>query len=198
VTGVAALTWSLETSLPDWLEVPAHLPDPEQWRSDVALVFEALEDVDSQLTERAVADGGPLRIAESIDSLLEVSQALPDDRQLIAALTIPGRWPLPVIVAVSTTGDEPQDLLQAAGASRGSAVELPIVDYLPESLGNGIRVTRFDLDDEGGIWATVSCARRADDVDTLLTWRTADLELVPLFSPYLEKLLSNVRIGGLS
>ena len=193
---VTAVTWSLELSLPDWLEVPTAPSDSEGWRRDVGRVFEFLEDIDSQLGTAVAAGGTPLQIEEAIDLLLEFSHALADDRQLVAGLTIPGRWPLPVIVSVSATGDDPGDLLEAAGATGGQAVELPTVEYLPDSLGDGIRVTRFDLDDDGNLWATVSCARRGGGADTVLTWRTMDLDLVPLFSADLEDLLGCVRIGG--
>jgi len=193
---VTVLSWSLESSLPDWLEVPSTPFDSESWRRDVTLVFELLDDVDSQLAERAVATDAPLQIAAAIDSLLEFSKSLPDDHHLVAALTVPGRWPLPVVMSVSATGDDPQDLLRAAGAQGGQAIELPIVDYLPDHLGDGIRVTRFDLGDDGAVWATVSCARRGDGVDTVLTWRTTELDLVPLFSADLEVLLGSVRLGG--
>jgi hypothetical protein len=196
MSAIAPATWSLDVGIPDWLEVPKAPFDAPSWRADVALVLELLEFVDSQLGETPVAAGSPLEASSGIDSLLEFSASLPHDHHVVAGLTIPGRWPLPVIVVVSAIGDEPQDLLEAAGARGGEPIELPVVDYLPDHLGDGIRVTRFDLDDGGAVWATVTCARRMDDTDTVLTWRTLDLELVPLFSSDLELLLAGVRIGG--
>jgi hypothetical protein len=196
MSATAPATWSLDSGIPDWLEVPKTPFDASAWRDDVTLVFELLESVDSQLGGTTVAPGSPLAASTAIDTLLEFSAALPNDHHLVAGLTIPCRWPLPVVVVVSATGDEPQDLLEAAGAWGGAPIEPPVVDYLPDHLGDGIRVTRFDLDDGGALWATVGCARRMHGVDTVLTWRTVDLELVPLFSSDLELLLAGVRIGG--
>jgi hypothetical protein len=59
-------------------------------------------------------------------------------------------------------------------------------------------VTRFDLGDDGAVWATVSCARRGDGIDTLVTWRTVELDLVPLFSRDLERLIGRVRVGAMA
>jgi hypothetical protein len=193
-----SLTWSLESGLPDWLEVPTTPVRPETWRRDVTLVLELLEDVDAQLAEVAVPVEAPFQVEAAIDSLLEFSDSLPEDQHLVAGLTVPGRWPLPVVVTVSATGDDPQDLLWAAGAKGGEAIEQPTVEYLPDHLGDGIRVTRFDLGDDGALWATVSCARRGDGVDTVLTWRTTELDVVPLFSLDLERLIGCVRIGAMA
>jgi len=189
--------WYLDIEPPEWMTVPRAPADVAGWRADAAAVFEVIADVERQLVEaeELPPHDGELDIDDAIDTLLEFSAALPEELVLVAGLGLPGRWPLPVIVSVTATGEHPDDLLEAAGARGGLPVDLPTVDYLPEHLGDGIRVTRFDLDDDGGIWATVSCARRADATDTVLTWRTSQLELVPMFSPLIEGLLAHVRIG---
>ena len=207
MSAVAGSTWELDISLPQWLEVPAGDVgtgvgtrvdtgvDIEQWRADVAAVFTLLEEVDSQLGDDAPQNGLALDIPRAIDGLLEFSATLPDGHHIVAGLALPGRWPLPVVIAVTPT-DESYDLLAAAGARGGSPIEAPTVDYLPEELGDGVRVTRLDLDDDGAVWATVGCARRAAGLDTVLTWRTTELDLVPSFSPYLESLVGSVRVGS--
>lgn len=189
--------WYLDIEPPEWMTVPHAPADVAGWRADAAAVFALLAEVEQQLVdadELAPLDG-ELDIDDAIDTLLEFSAALPDELVLVAGLGVPGRWPLPVIVSVTATGDNPDDLLEAAGARGGLPVDLPTVDYLPDELGDGIRVTRFDLDDDGAVWATVACARRSGGTDTVLTWRTSQLELVPVFSPLVEELLAHVRIG---
>lgn len=191
-------SWSLDVALPNWISIPpAHLATAK-WRRDLVTVLDFITSVDRQLADdpECITPGPPVDITAALDTLLDFSDALPPGHRLVAGLGIPGRWPLPVIVSVSEPDEAPTDLLDAAGARGGLPVELPLVDYLPEELGDGIRVTRFDLDDNAAIWATVSCARRTGETDTLLTWRTMDLELVPLFSPHLEVLLGSVRVGS--
>lgn len=189
--------WTLDVELPDWLHIPAAPLDAAGWRSDVTQIFAAIAEVDAGLVGTAGAPpaGGPLDVPSALDTLLEFSAALPAGQRLVACLGIAGRWPLPVIVRVWESAGSDDDLLDAAGARGGMPVDQPSVEYLPEELGDGIRVTRFDLDDEGAVWASVSCARRADGVDSVVHWRTTELELVPLFSPRLEKLIGWIGIG---
>jgi len=196
MTNTAERVWSLDIGFPDWLSIPRGARDIDWWRPAVTLAFETLSEADHQLRDPLSESGTVIGVDEAIDTLLDFAESLPADQRLVAALGLPDRWPLPVVVAVTAVEDEPQDLLAAAGARGGRPIELPLVDYLPDELGDGIRVTRFDLDDEGAVWATVCCARRADDVDTILTWRTNKLDLVPRFSPVLESLLGAVRIGS--
>ena len=188
--------WSLDIGLPDWLSIPSQVREIDWWRPAVALVFETLSEPDLQLRDPDSTPGTLTGVDAAIDTLLEFSESLPEDYRLVAFLGLQDAWPLPVVVTVTAAGDDPQDLLAAAGARGGQPIELPIVDYLPDELGDGIRVTRFDLDESGAVWATVTCARREDDVDTILTWRTNRLDLVPRFSPVLESLLGAVRVGS--
>jgi len=194
---VVDTSWMLDAAPPEWLRIPwlGADVDLDKWREDAALIFRLLEDVDRQVVEPGTAPRAGLDIDDAIATLLAFSSGLPDGHDLVAGLSVPGRWPLPVIVSVTASGAD-EDLLSAAGARGGHAIEAPVVEYLPEELGDGIRVTRFDLDDDGTVWASVCCARRAAGLDTVLTWRTSELDLVPLFSPLLESLLAAVRTGG--
>lgn len=189
-------TWSLDVGLPEWLAVPAGLADEAAWRADVTEVFAAMAEVDASL---AGVDGAPLPgpgldVSSALDTLLAFAAALSPDQRLVAGLGIAGRWPLPVVVSVwASAGDD--DLLDAAGARGGTPIEPPTVEYLPDELGDGIRVTRFDLADDGAVWAGVSCARRDSGADCVVAWRTTELELIPLFSPQLESLLGCIAVG---
>lgn len=189
---ITAITWSLDIEPLEWIVVPSAPADVDGWRADVATVFELLSAADEEMADELPLSGGALDIEYALDTLLEFSAALGDDLMLVAGLGLAGDWPLPVIVDVSATASDPGDLLDAAGARGGLPVAAPTVDDVAE--GDGIRVTRLDLDDEGAVWAQVSCARRGDGVDVVLTWRTSRLELVPRFSPLLEELLALVTI----
>lgn len=196
-------TWSLELELPTWMAVPAAPSDELQWRADATRLFILLGEMDEAmpadlrvLSERRGFDADSRKNA--LDALLETAAALPEGQRLVAGLSVADRWPIPVVVRVNLTDDELEDLLEGAGARGGSPIEAPTVDYLPEELGDGITVTRFDLDDSGALWASVGCARRRDGVDTVLTWRTSDLALVPVFQPMLTSLLASVVVEGAS
>ena len=192
-----SVQWSLLAGLPDWLLLPVDTNDRAQWRLDAGRALAAIADIDEELRSDpdCLRPGAPLDIDDAIASLLDFAAALPQGQRLVAGLTIPGRWPLPVIVDVRPTGDDPQDLLAAAGARGGFESTQVIGRDLREETGTGIRVTRFDLDDDGALRSTVRCARRQDGSDTVLTWSTVDLELVTPFIPHLDRLLGLVRIG---
>lgn len=196
-----APTWTLDVELPDWLAIPTLPFAEESWREDVTVILEAIDEIDAGLagTEGAPTPGEPLDLPAVLDTLLAFAASLPADQRLVAGLGIAGRWPLPVVVRVWASAGSDDDLLDAAGARGGMPIEPPTVEYLPDELGDGIRVTRFDLDDDGGVWASVSCARRTagpngTSIDTVLTWRTTELDLIPLFFPQLEGLLESVII----
>jgi hypothetical protein len=190
MSNVKATTWSLDTEPFDWITVPAAPTDVDEWRADVTTIFELLSEADAELADDLPFSDGTLDIELALDTLLEFSAALGDDLLLVACLGLAGNWPLPVIVDVSAA--DSGDLLDVAGARGGLPVSAPTVDDVAE--GDGIRVTRLDLDDDGAVWAQVSCARRRDGVDVVLTWRTSHLELVPRFAPLLEQLLARVII----
>lgn len=197
----AEQVWWLDVAAPDWLDVPVAPCDAAQWRGDVTEILALLESVDTQLEgeEGVLAPRGPLDLGATLDGLVEFAAALAPGQRLVLGLAVPGRWPLPVVVEVSLIGDDPEDLMVVAGARGGLPIETPIVESLAEEFGDGIRVTRFDLDDDAALWVTVTCAQRratgGGEIDSVLTWRTTDLELVPLFSEHLETLYRGIRIG---
>jgi hypothetical protein len=189
-TGV--ITWSLDIEPHEWITVPTSGFDLVQWRADVTTVFELLSEAEEKIADGPPLDLGTRDIESTLDTLLDFSASLAGGGTLVAGLGLVGHWPLPVVVDVSATATDPGHLLDAAGARGGLPVNPPAVDDVAG--GDGIRVTRLDLDDDGAIWAQVSCARRADGADVMLTWRTPHLELVARFSPLLEELLAHVII----
>jgi len=191
VSNAQAVAWSLDVEPRQWIAIPAPSSGSNQWRSDTGDLFRSLSALEVLDDDLPLVDG-VLDVEFTLDTLLEFSAALGDDLVLVAYLGLPGRWPLPVIVDVSVTADDPDDLLEAAGARGGLPVFAPTVDDVDG--GDGIRVTRLDLDDDGALWAQVACTRRGGGVDVVLTWRTSHLELVPLFSPLLDDLLARVRV----
>lgn len=212
MTAETATEWSLDIGLPQWLLIPVAPDNEQEWRSDVAELFTLLVAFDAESRdlpdlrrssshENAVK---PLEIDAMVDTLLEFAAGIEPGQRLVAGLAIPGRWPLPVTVQVSMTSPSAGDLLDSAGCRTGSPIAAPTVDSIDMQRGssqpdstvadNGIRVTRFDLDDDGSIWATVRCARRSDGVEAIVTWRTVELELVAMFSPWLEQLLDQIHL----
>jgi hypothetical protein len=185
------MTWTIDIDPHEWIAVPAAPLGDSPWRADATAVFEELLEVEREGDDDHLI-GDDLDVELAVDTLLEFSAALDGDLLLVAGLGLVGEWPLPVIVDVRATELDPGDLLDAAGARGGLPVDAPTVDDVAS--GDGIRVTRLDLDDAGAVWAHVACARRRDGADVVLTWRTSRLELVPRFSPLLEDLLAHVTI----
>ncbi|TFD85854.1 hypothetical protein E3T61_17165 [Cryobacterium lactosi] len=188
--------WSLDVGLPDWLLIPVGPVSPPLWREDVTRVFSAMVDVDERLSSDSehLRPAVPLDIDGALDTLLDFGAALPPGARLVAGLSVPWRWPLPVIITVTPVHDPPLSLLELTGGKGVIAAAGRPAD-VDEDLGDSIRSTRFDLDDAGDIIATVSCIRRDSGADTVVTWRTSDLDVVTQFTPWLERLLAAVRIG---
>ena len=193
--GTVPGSWSIDVDLPDWLAVPSGGDDRREWAAEVRQLFATFAAIDEQVALQLeyTEPLGLLDIDDAILTLLEFSASLPENQRLVAGLGVPGWWPLPVTVAVTEADASSPDLLEAAGARRGQPIQAPEVESLPEELGNGIRVTRLDLDDNAAIWATVTCAVRRGNRDVVVTWRTATLELIPQFAPELESLLGRIR-----
>jgi hypothetical protein len=206
MTSAPVLTSRIDVELPEWLVVPEPAAAAVDWRDEVLRLFDTIAQVDrdAEGEQRLFADGSEVDPRTAVANLLEFREALGDDGRLVAGLHVPNRWPLPVVVSVGVADPEGPDLLELAGAGGGKPVERPAVDELPEHVGGeGPIVTRYDLDDEGVIWASVCAVRRerlatgegGPDVaiDTRVLWRTNDLDLVPVFGPSLIELLAAVQ-----
>jgi hypothetical protein len=132
-------------------------------------------------------------VVATTDDLLAFAAALEPGQRLVAGLGVPNRWPLPVVVSVGVVDADTPDLLTLAGVTGGLPTDPPEVDELPEHLGGeGPVVTRYDIDDDGAIWASVCAVRRLDGVDTRVLWRTRELEVVPVFAPAVVGLVGRV------
>jgi hypothetical protein len=206
MTPAPVLTSRIDVELPEWLVVPEPAAAAGDWRAEVLQLFDTIAQVDrdAEGEQRLFADGSEVDPRAAIANLLEFREALGDDGRLVAGLLVPHRWPLPVVVSVGVADPDGPDLLELAGAEGGKPVERPAIEELPEHVGGeGPIVTRYDLDDEGVIWASVCAVRRerltssggGPDVaiDTRVLWRTNDLEIVPVFGPSLIELLAAVR-----
>lgn len=184
----------IEAELPLWTLVPTREGDggldEARWRELMIDLFDDLARLD---LEAEVAPPA-LDVDRTLTDLLDMADSLDASSRLVAGFGVPGRWPLPVIVSAAQTDDD-VDLLDLASARGGRPVEAPIVDDLPESSGPGVTVTRFDLDDERDVWATVSCARRLGGLDVVTLWRTNDPALVATFRDQVVRLIDTVRVA---
>jgi hypothetical protein len=179
---------------PAWLLVPP-MPDAAvtaSWReaASALVAFSAEVDRTGGVTPPALDVDGAL------DGLLAMAGTLGGASRLAAGFSVPGAWPLPVVVDAGLTGDDAPDLLELGRARGGSPLEAPIIDDLPDEVGPGVVVTRFDLDHEGRVWATVTAAARRDGLDVTTTWRTTDLGLLVLQTPHVVELAGRVRLVG--
>lgn len=199
-----ALTSRIDVEAPQWLVVPTADQATPQWRAEVLELFAAVAQVDrdAEGEARLFAGGPEVDPVAALDSLLQFRTALGDGERLVASLAVPNRWPLPVVVSVGVADPDGADLLELAGAHGGLPVDRPVVDELPEHVrGEGPIVTRFDLDDDGAVWATVCAVRRetlshhsaTTTVDTRVLWRTSDLDVVPVFGEELVDLLAAIE-----
>jgi hypothetical protein len=89
--------------------------------------------------------------------------------------------------------------MTALGATGGTPVAPPRIEHVDLPDGDGMRVTRLDLDPvSGGAWVSVCLGRRTEHadavVDTVLQWRSQDLLQVPAMTQLLDELLPTVSI----
>lgn len=201
MTTTPAFSSRIDVDAPEWLVVPDAADRTPGWREDVLHLFSVIARVDREAEgeQRVFDDGREVDPATALDTLLEFRAALDGNDRLVANLGVPNRWPLPVVVSVGLVDGDDRDLLEIAGATGGLPVEQPAVDELPDHVGGeGPVITRYDLDDDGVLWATVCAVRRetlptGQDVDTRVLWRTRDLDVVPVFGGELVGLIGAVR-----
>jgi len=192
VTGEAPArpTVVVDVDPPAWLIVPPADMASGPWREAAAALFAFSDEVD-----RTGGVTPPvLDVDGALDGLLAMAATLGETSRLAAGFSVPGAWPLPVIVDAGLTGDDAPDLLELGRARGGSPLEAPLIDELPDDVGPGVVVTRFDLDLEGRVWVTVTAAARRDGLDVTTTWRSTDLGLVPLQTPAVVELAGRVRL----
>lgn len=192
MTGAAPArpTVVVDVDPPAWLIVPPADMASGPWREAAAALFAFSDEVD-----RTGGVTPPvLDVDGALDGLLAMAATLGETSRLAAGFSVPGAWPLPVVVDAGLTGDDAPDLLDLGRARGGSPLEAPLIDELPDDVGPGVVVTRFDLDLEGRVWVTVTAAARRDGLDVTTTWRSTDLGLVPLQTPAVVELAGRVRL----
>lgn len=204
--------WTWQLDLPEgWLLVPTTATLPPDllatWELEVTgFVRSSLFDDESE----PEADAGPDSVldavrdriaAESVANLRAFAEGVIDGGALVVAtFRVPGSAPVPVLVTVGIEpADDPgDDLMTALGAVGGHPVAPPKIEHLDLPDGDGMRVTRLDLDPEnGGAWVSVCLGRRTEHpdvvIDTVLQWRSQDLLHGPAMTELLDELLPAVH-----
>lgn len=141
------------------------------------------------------------RVVASVEHVRTFAENVPSGTRVVALTGIRGRGPVPVLanVSISEPGTSDDELMEVLGATGGNPVNPPSVEYLELPDGDGIRVTRLDLDTANGqAWLTVGLARRTEHpdavADTVVVWRTRDLTIAEPMLDELDELLSAVRV----
>jgi hypothetical protein len=209
--------WTWQVDPPEgWLLVPTTETLPPDllaaWELEVAgLVRSSLFDDGPGAEDRSdpgedpdgVLDAVRDRVAaESVANLRAFADGVIDGGALVVAtFRVPDSAPVPVLatVGIEPLGDPGDDLMTALGATGGSPVAPPRIEHVDLPDGDGMRVTRLDLDPEnGGAWVSVCLGRRTEHadavVDTVLQWRSQDLLQGPAMTELLDELLPTVSI----
>jgi hypothetical protein len=205
--------WTWQVAPPEgWLLVPTTATLPPDllaaWELEVAgLVRSSLFDdgpePESDEDPDGVLDAVRDRVAaESVANLRAFADGVIDGGALVVAtFRVPDSAPVPVLatVGIESADDPGDDLMTALGATGGNPVAPPKIEYLDLPDGDGMRVTRLDLDPEtGGAWVSVCLGRRTEHadavVDTVLQWRSQDLLHGPAMTELLDELLPAVHI----
>lgn len=203
-------SWTIDP-VDGWTAVPTS-HDPADvvgaWESEVV---EALLASVGPAMDQAIELGLPVsdadrellhrNLAESVANLVRFADQVAPDARVAALVGLQDRGPVPVVVSValSEPGAPDDMLMQVLGAVGGNPVNPPNVEYLDLPDGDGIRVTRMELDpDSSEVWLTVGLGRRTEHadavVDTVLLWRTQDIIIAEPVGAALDALLSAVRI----
>lgn len=207
--------WSWAIEPPDgWLTVPSTATEPaevvERWQDEVVELLmgsfgtQTSEGSDGSASELSPDQAEVMRAAltRTVASLVTFAdEAATEGARAMAGIGLLDRGPVPVLVTVgmSDPADSDDVFMSVLGATGGNPVNPPSIEYPDLPDGDGIRVTRVDIDEAGGAWVTVSAGRRTEFsdvvVDTALVWRSQDLVLVPTIHEALVGLLSAVKIN---
>lgn len=209
---MAAHGWTWTVDEPEgWALVPTADAVPpellETWEREITEVVRVsfddgpVETTDAETLE--ALDALRERVAvESVAGLRAFAEGVLDAGALVVAtFRVPDSAPVPVLVtvAIEPPGDPGDDLMTALGATGGHPVAPPKVEHVDLPDGDGMRVTRLDLDPvSGGAWVSVCLGRRTEHadavVDTVLQWRSQDLLHGPAMTELLDELLPAVSI----
>lgn len=195
-----------------WLVIPSTVTEAAQnvaaWELEAtALVRESVEpqpDTSGEAVEPDDADRAELDqlATDSVANLRAFADGMaPDGHRVVAVLGVMEHGPVPVLVAVnvSSPAEPDEGLMAALGATGGDPAMQPNVELLDLPDGDGVRVTRLDIDElTGAAWLSISVGRRTEYhdavVDTVLVWRTMDIFLAAAMVDLLDSLLPTVQI----
>lgn len=187
-------SWWLELDPSEWLVVPTE--DDGHWCAEV------MDRVRRPLDDGEGSDARPDNVRDdiaerSVSGLLAYAATMADDGLTVAALGVPERTPVPVVVTVAAIDeDDPLDLLEACGARGGASFDAPEVEYLDLEAGDGIRVTRVDVGADAVARMSVSLGVRSECTDTVIRWRSTDIAIVAEMTDRLDRLLAGIRIDS--
>ncbi|MFI2487063.1 hypothetical protein ACH47X_09150 [Promicromonospora kroppenstedtii] len=202
--------WTID-EVEGWTAVPSSADPAEvvrEWHDEVvAAVLASVEPTMDQMIDLGVPVSDADRelmhrnVAESVTNLVAFADQVAPDARVAALVGLQDRGPVPVLVSValSEPGAEDDTLMQVLGATGGNPVNPPNIEYLDLPDGDGVRVTRMELDpDNAEVWLSVGLGRRTEHadavVDTVLLWRTQDIIIAEAVGAALDELLPAVRI----
>ncbi|MCP2281655.1 hypothetical protein APR04_000544 [Promicromonospora umidemergens] len=209
---MAADGWTWTVDEPEgWVLVPTADAVPpellEVWEREITEVVRVsfdegpVQTTDAETIEALDALRERMAV-ESVANLRAFAEGVVDAGALVAAtFRVPDSAPVPVLVTVGVEplGDPGDHLMTALGATGGNPVAPPKIEHVDLPDGDGMRVTRLDLDPEtGGAWVSVCLGRRTEHadavVDTVLQWRSQDVLQGPAMTELLDELLPVVSI----
>ncbi|GAA1866077.1 hypothetical protein [Myceligenerans crystallogenes] len=152
--------------------------------------------------DAVIADLRRQAATASVANLRAFADGVAEAGAVVAATyRVPGTTPAPVLVVVGVEppGDPGDDLMEALGATGGTAIAPPRIEHLDLPDGDGMRVTRLDLDPATGAARISICLGRRTEhpdavVDTVIQWRSQELLYAPAMTELLDDLLPAVRI----
>jgi len=212
-----AWTWTIEPPA-GWLVVPSTATEPAEaigaWQGELVELLlgsflpgspDGADGTDG--ADAAEPDAGQVEtvrrsLTQTVASLVTFAdEAATEGARAMAGLGLLDRGPVPLLVTVGMSDPaEPDDVLMTVlGVTGGNPVSPPSIEYPELPDGDGVQVTRIDIDETtGGAWVTVAAGRRTElpdmVVDTALVWRSQDLVLVPTILEKIVGLLSAVKI----
>jgi hypothetical protein len=151
------MSWlDIEYDLDVWLEIPPRWTigavepwddddnrTPHEWAAEAAELW--WEEADEE-----PGDGGVEFLTETLVASVERYPKMFPGFGVLLYLPSPSALPLPVFVThFPSEGEKDSELLRVTLADDGGAVEKPIVEeFTAESLGTGLRVIRYSVEDE--------------------------------------------------
>lgn len=203
-------SWTIDP-VEGWTAVPGSHESADvvsTWRDEVVTaVLASVEPTMDQMIDLGVpvsdADRALMHqnVAASVANLVSFADQVAPDARVAALVGLQDRGPVPVLVSVALSEPDAPDetLMNVLGATGGNPVNPPDVEYLDLPDGDGIRVTRMEIDPNGGeVWLSVGLGRRTEHadavVDTVLLWRTQDIIIAEAVGAALDDLLPAVRI----